>query len=219
MEDVPDQKRSSFALGHAATAFIVFECLVGVQGLLAYQDRFLTVAEMQQRGITQGLPFIWHFGMWGDFLIISPLAGYVIGRYSDRWTLGPILISLVIGLILALSFSWLYTLSDVPEAHVQNHHLTSAGVVHLLYMAIALAVFTQFFFFTENISVRVLRAVSVLLFVHVFFGTHMALGILKVIYHFGWYSTQPLASIFGWITVGTVLLGLVWRNCWRHSNV
>jgi hypothetical protein len=213
MEDLPpDEKRNSFALGRGAGAFIVLECLVGIQGLLAYQDRFLTVGEMQQRGITQGLPFIWHFGMWGDFLIISPLAGYLIGRYSDRWRLRWILVSLVIGFILATTFSWLYTLSDLPGAHVQNRHLTAAGVVHLFYMAIALAVFMQFFFFTEDISARVLRIVSVLLFAHVLVGTHMALGVFKVLHPVDWYPDQPLTSFFGWGTVGAVVLGLAWRN-------
>ena len=203
---------SSFAASPAIIAFILLECVVLLQAFLAYQDHFLTVAQMRERGISQGLPFIWHFGMWGDFLIISPLAAYVIGLHSDRWRLSRILISLVVGFILAAIFSWLYTLSDMPEAHIQNHHLTAAGNAHLVYTAIALTVFIQFLFFSGDVSAPLLRVVSVLLFMHVFLGTHMALGIAKLKYPLDWYPAQPLESKFGWITLGAVAIGLAWRN-------
>jgi hypothetical protein len=71
--------RIFFALLPAVIAFICLEGLVALQAFLAYQDHFFTVAQMRGRGISQGLPFISHFGMWGDFFVISPLAAYVIG--------------------------------------------------------------------------------------------------------------------------------------------
>jgi hypothetical protein len=203
---------SPFAPLPAIIVFVFFECLVVLQAFFAYQNHFLTVVQMQERGISQGLPFIWHFGMWGDFLIISPLAAYVIGLYAPRWKLSRILISLVVGSVLAATFSWLYTLSDIPEAHIQNHHLTTAGHAHLVYMAIALTVFIQFLFFSGDVSAPLLRVVSVLLFMHVFLGTHMALGIAKLEYPLDWYPAQPLENRFGWITLCAVAFGLAWRN-------
>jgi hypothetical protein len=77
----------SFAWPPAAVAFIGLECLVALQAFLAYQDHFFTASQMRQRGVAYGLPFIWHFGMWGDFLVISALAAYLIGRYRVRWRL------------------------------------------------------------------------------------------------------------------------------------
>jgi hypothetical protein len=108
------------------------------------------------------------------------------------------LTSLAIGCVSAGLLSLLYTLSDVPEAHV----------------AIAIAVFIQFLFFTENVALGPLRVVSILLLVHVFFGTHMALGILKLYYRpdFDWYPAQPLESRFGLLTIGAMGLGLAWRS-------
>jgi hypothetical protein len=167
---------------------------------------------MQQHGVDQGLPFVWHFGMWGDLLIVSGLAAFVIGRYSPRWHGRRMLVSFALGFSSAAILSWIYTFSEMPEAHVQNHRLTVVGVVHFFYMAIALAVFIQFLFFTKDISVRLLRVVSVLLFVHVFVGTHMALGIVNVISPLDWYPAQPLKSILGRVTVATVAFGLAWRN-------
>jgi hypothetical protein len=205
-------ERKSFASAPAIIALIFLECLVASQALLAYQDHFLTVSQMREQGINQGLPFLWHFGMWSDLFIISTLAAYLIGRYSSCWRLHRILASLAIGLISAGLMSWLYTFSGMPEAHVQNHHLTAAGVVHLVYMAIAIAVFIQFLFFTEGISDRLLRFVSVLLFIHVFVGTHMALGIITLIYPLDWYPAHPLTSIFGWGTVAAVGVSLALRN-------
>lgn len=167
---------------------------------------------MRQRGIDHGLPFVWHFGMWGDVFIVSGLAAYVIDRYSHDWRVRWILLSLALGFISAALFSWTYTFSVMPEAHVQDHCLTAAGVGHLFYMAITLSVFIQFFFFTEHISAQLLRTVSVLLFVHVFLGTHMVLGILNAVFSLDWYPAQPLKSVFGWMTVAALALGLIWRN-------
>ena len=205
-------ERTPFAWLPATIAVVFLESLVSLQAFLAYQDRFFTVAQMQERGISQGLPFIWHFGMWGDLVVISLLAAYVTGRYFGRWRLPWIMASLAVGFVAAGLMSWLYTLSPMPETHIQSHGLTGAGWVHLFYMGIAIAVFTQFFFFSGNVSIALLRIVSVLLFVHVFFGTHMALGIFKLVFSLDWYPAQPLGSVFGWITLWAVGFGLAWRN-------
>lgn len=205
-------ERASFAWGPAIVALICLEVLVALQAFFAYEDRFFSVAQMQGRGINQGLPFFWHFGMWGDFFVISPLAAFLVGRYITRWWRRWLVVSLAIGFISAGAMSFLYTFSGIPEAHVQNHHLTLTGQVHLVYMAIAIAVFIQFLFFTENVSARLLGIVSVLLFIHVFVGTHMALGIIKLICPLDWYPAHPLESVFGWITVCAIGFGLAWRT-------
>jgi len=204
--------RHSFSLASAVIAFVFLECLVTLQAFFAYRDSFLTVAEMRLRGIDHGLPFVWHFAMEGDLLLVSPLAAYLIGEYSHQWRFRSILISLGIGFASASVLSYLYTFSGMPEAHIQNNALTSAGVGHLFYMAFALAVFTQFFFFIQDISKLLLRVVSVLLLVHVFIGTHMALGVLNLIFPFDWYPAKPLESPFGWVTIAAVAIGLAWRN-------
>ena len=211
--------RRSFAVVPAGIAFVCLEYLVALQALLAYRDHFFTVSQMRERGIDQGLPFVWHFAMWGDLFIVSGLAAYLTGRYFARWRFRRMLASLVLGFMVATALSWLYTLSAMPEAHIQNHRLTAAGVGHLFYMAIALAVFTQFFFFTEDIPTRLLLLVSVLLFLHVLIGTHMVLGVLKIIHPLSWYPPQPLTSVFGWTTVGAVGLGLALRNFGGRFNV
>jgi hypothetical protein len=203
--------RKAFGAGAALAAFVFLEALVALQAWLAYQDHFLTVLQMQGRGVNLGLPFVWHFGMWGDVFIVSPLTAYVTGRFSKSWRLRWILLSLAIGLAAAVAMSWSYTLPDVQEAHVQHHSLTPAGWVHLVYMALALAILIQFFFFTENIPSRLLRRGSVLLVVHVILGTHMALGALHLVIPLDWYPGEPLKSIIGWSIIAAVAGGLTWR--------
>lgn len=209
----------SFSLTASILAFVSFESLVAAQAFLAYHDHLLTVAQMQQQGIAQGLPFSWHFGMWSDFLLISPLAAYLIGRFFAFWQWHWISTSLTLGFLSAAILSWTYTFSNTPQAHVQNHALTTVGMVHLFYMAYALATFIQFLFFTPGVAARQFRAVSVLLFAHVVAGTHMVLGLLTVVHPLHWYPDQPLKSIDGWVTVAVVGLGLLWRSFARHRNV
>jgi hypothetical protein len=204
--------KSHFGWLPAIVAFIVLEALVALQAGFAYRDHFLTVAQMNGRGINFGLPFVWHFGMWGDAFIVSPLAAYLTGRFSSNWRMRRLLVSLAIGVAISVVMSWSYTLPDFQEAHVQNHSLTWAGVVHGAYMALALAIFVQFFFFTQNISPTLLRMAGVLLVFHVFLGTHMALGLLQLVIPLEWYPAKPLTSVIGWSVIASVAGILVWRN-------
>ena len=138
--------RGSSVIGVSLATFALLEALVMLQAWLAYKDHFLTLAQMQGRGVRLGLPFAWHFGMWGDVFIVSPLAAYVTGRFVSRWRFRQILASFSAGLAAAVVMHYSYTFSDIQDAHIQYHVLTRVGFVHLVYMAITLAIFTQFFF-------------------------------------------------------------------------
>jgi hypothetical protein len=105
----------------------------------------------------------------------------------------------------------MYTLSPVAEAHVQNGHLTPAGIVHVVYATVAIAVFVQFFFFTPEVSSKLIAGVGLLLLLHLFLGTHMALGLIGIIVPLDWYPGQPLKSITGWLTLIMLAIGVVWR--------
>src|SRR5882724_4741314 len=179
--------RKAFGAAIALAAFVLLEALVALQAWLAYRDHFLTVAQMQGRGINLGLPFVWHFGMWGDAFIVSPFAAYLTGRFASTWRLRSILLSLALGIAAAMAMSWTYTLTGFQEAHVQNRILTPAGDVHLVYMALALTVITQFLFFTAQVPPRLLQLGSVLAVLHVFLGTHMPLGLLHLVVPLDWY--------------------------------
>src|ERR1035441_4109578 len=196
-------------------AGIVFVCLeigVLIQAVLAYRDHFLTASQMESIHVARGLPFLWHLGMWGDFFIISPIAAYLTRQYGSQWRPRSVLISLAVGVTAASLLGWLYTFSAMPEAHVQTHHLTGAGVIHQCYMAAVVSVLVEFFIFTPSVSLRVLRVVSVLVMFHLVLGTHIALGVLNAFEPLHWYSGEPLKSIFAYATITTVAFALLWRN-------
>ena len=208
-----DHRDKRFAVTAMLITFFLFESLVALQGWLAYRDHFLTVSQMQTNGVNSGLPFIYHFGMWGDLFIISPLAAYIVGRFLKSWrSLRWIAASLAVGFFVSAYMHWTYLSANFPEAHVQNHQLTPVGWVHVLYMGLALAVFTQFFLFTTNIPRALLRVASFLLVLHVCLGTHMVLGLIDLYQPLGWYPAQPLRSSEGWAVIGTVATILFWRN-------
>jgi hypothetical protein len=196
----------------AIIVFILLEALVLAQTWFAYEDNFLTVAQMQHRGIHHGLPFAWHFAMWSDLLLVSPLAAYIVDRYGPAWRFPHVVLSLVLAIATSALLHWTYTWSPSPEAHMQDHRLTKAGMVHAAYMAAAFAIFMQFFLFTPHVTRKPLAAISFLLVLHVLIGTHMALGILALYVPQAWYPGQPLKSLAGWATLAGLAGALAWRN-------
>jgi hypothetical protein len=207
-----EARNGLLAFAVSVFAFASLEALVAGQVYAAYRDQFLTVSQMQARGFAQGLPFLWHFGMWGDALLVSPLAAFLSGRYFRQWRLPDLWSSALVGAASSFVLSWLFTLGDMPEAHVIDHQLTMTGYIHLAYMAIVIALFTQFFFFTARVRASTLRVVSVLLVIHVLVGTHMALGALQLVSPRAWYSAQPLKSVTGWLLVAMFAVALAWYN-------
>jgi hypothetical protein len=208
----------SAAAAAATLTFLFLDSLVLAQGALAYRAHFLTLSQMKAAGVAQGLPFVWHFGMWDDFFVISPLAAYLVGRYAHFRQLRRGLLSLAIGLVGAAFFGWLWTLSSTPEAHVQNHHLTAAGVVHLVYMAVVIAVFVRFILMNSLVSGRLLAVASVLVFIHVFAGSHMLLGLLTTLAPQDWYPDRPLRSVGGWLTLFALAIGIVWLDLRKAAD-
>jgi hypothetical protein len=190
----------------------LLECLVLAEFVLAYRDDFLNVAQMRHRGFEHGLPFVWHFAMWGDLLVISPLAAYLVHRFHPRWHRERVTLSLVVGFISSAALHWTYRFAPFPETHVVDHALTGAGWVHLLYMGFAISIFIQFFLFTETVSTACLCVVSALVFLHVFVGTHMLLGLINLAYPQDWYAGEPLKSLAGWMIITLVGITLLWRN-------
>jgi hypothetical protein len=207
-----EQESQPFATKAAALTLILLELLVITQGYLAYRNHFLTPSQMVNGGTAAGLPFLAHLGMWGDLIYVSPLAAYIVGRFSPSWRWPEMAGCLAAGIGLSTALGWSYLSGNLPEAHVQNHQLTAAGWLHQAYMALALAIFTQFFIFTSNVPRYLLWGASFALMIHVFVGTHMALGIYNLYFPASWYPAEPLRSPQGWGVFGVVTAILLFRS-------
>ncbi len=155
--------------------------LIGVVlgGYLAYRDSFLTVGQMHKKGFEHGIPWIWHGGMIGDLLLITPLIALIVSRYSLSWD--PTRFLLVFGGCLLISFvlhnQWDKT--NLPESHTYLHVRSQTGWLHLVYLPAALTVMVMFYFQTPHyrIDPEIAVSISAILAFHIFLGTHTPLKI------------------------------------------
>jgi hypothetical protein len=195
-------------------AFFFLQALVLLQVALAWSDGFLTVSDMQRHGYPVGLPLIWHFGVWGDLLLISPLAAFLIGRYSSLWRAPQICVVVSLAVATTLALGWFYTTGNLPGSHAREHRTTLAGQVHLVYMAAGISVFGLFYLHTRA-SPEIVLSVTLLVVTHVFFGTQLALGTLKQFIHLPWYPNEPLFDPGAWIP----FLATAGFCAWRASQM
>lgn len=209
MQTAPSMTKT---LKQGILTFLILESLIAIQLLLAYRDGFLTVAEMQEKGIDRGLPFVWNFGLWGDLFIVSPLAAIIVASYWKRWRPSQIQMSTVLGMIATLVMVCIYSFSNTPESHMYDRQITPAGYVHLAYTTLAVTIFFLLYFYTPRPSAAILIWSSILLWLHAFIGTHMALGILSSIVELPWYPDQPLKSPIQWTILALLAVGLWWRT-------
>ena len=163
---------------NALVLFFVLEGLIALQALAAHFDSFLTVNEMQRRGIQQGLPLLWHGGIWGDVFLVSPLAALLCKKYCQAWSVDDVIVAGMWSVSLTVILAWVFTFGTTPSAHGQDSTASLAGILHLAYIAIAIFVFLLFYLFTAHKTAFTPRLVTILLIVHTFAGTHMALGVI-----------------------------------------
>jgi hypothetical protein len=192
--------------------FFLLEGLVLAQAILSFFEGFLTVDQMKRKGIEQGLPFLWHLGMWGDILLISPLAALIVIRYSRTWFVFDICIAIILSVFLSVLMHWFYTFSEIPEAHIRSHALTSVGYIHAIYMVIVMSVFVLLYFFTPMVPRIFAIATTLLLIVHIFLGTHLALGVLLITVGMLWYPYHPLSDVSSWSAFLFSSVGLAWQT-------
>ncbi len=181
-------------------------CVI-IGGYEAHKDRFLTPGQIIKRGI-KGLPFIAHGGMWGDIFILSPLLGIISGKYVSIWSAKKFFIALLLGILGSSIMHLFYIGSNILEAHTQYGRLTRSGKIHFFYMALVLQMLILFYCFTPNPNPKLLWWTTILLSVHMVFGTHVVLGLIAPT----WYPDKPLRNPTTWITIFSCSAVLLWRT-------
>src|SRR5664280_992636 len=181
-------------IASAVITFIALETLVVAQFVLSYRDGLMTHNQMESRGLGNGLPLIWHFGVWSDGLMLSGLLTWIVFKYIPVWTARRFIPASVVAAVITFVMTRSYLASDTPEGHVVDHALTPAGKAHAAYMWIALTIVLVYFLDTPSALSRDKAIVSWLLLGHVFVGTHMLLGLLNDGHALAWYQRTPLSS-------------------------
>lgn len=183
--------------------------LVLLGGLAAYRNGFLTVGQMEEQNIWKGLPFVWHFGMWGDFLIMTPLLAIVIGGFHKQWGSLQIIAALIVSFVATFQMHELWKKDLMQQAHIRYGQLTPAGWINVLYMTMALAIILLFFFAT-TVSPKVMLWVSAVLTVYLLFGTHIVLGLIGP----RWFPQRPQEQLVSWLSVILPAAAMFGRTAW-----
>lgn len=190
---------------------ILAQSLVLLGAWIAHKDGFFSVDEMRKRGIQHGLPFAGHAGMWGDAIAISPILGIATAGYCTQWSIGNILLSALVAFAASAALHFfVYVKGTLPGTHAEGGKLTRSGWVHLVYMGYAFTILILLYFFTKNVDHVFLVLVSIILPVHIWFGSLMNLDLMKQ----DWFPEKPLKSPFGWMSVAIVAV-LVTIQTWR----
>lgn len=191
----------------ALVVFFFAELLVVFGALAAHKEKFFTVSEMQSRGIKTGLPFAMHLGMWGDFLLISPLVALMTFYYSGFWTHNEFVLSCAGAVIVSAVLHYLYTKIEIPESHVVNGTLTKAGCFHFLYVILVFTILNLFYFFTPSLGYQFFVLASVLILIHVLVSNHVIWEIIRP----AWYSKSHFKDSLFILSMIVLIALLAWR--------
>jgi hypothetical protein len=150
--------------------------------------------------------------MWGDFLLMSALCGYLVYLYGSQWSLSDLLMAGFIGLVVTIAMGYTFTLHNTPEAHMIDHQITKVGWVHLLYTWVALSVFLLFYFFTTTLDRPLIFITGVFVFAHVLLSTHIVVKAMALMGKIDWFPRQPLFDPIGIALLLILGTGLTWRS-------
>lgn len=197
------------------------QMLVLLQLVLAHRDGFFTAAQMRSRGVPRGLPIAWHFGIWGDGMVISGLVAMIISECWLQWAWTDIRRAGSIALGAVVIFQLLWMTSATPEAHltprakpgkVFRQKPSATGYAHDVYFVLAFTAFLMLYFWTPQPPRTLLIATSFILVAHVWVGNHMLLGLISCFKELPWYPDRPLRNPVGWTTVIVLAVALWWRT-------
>lgn len=189
--------------------YLLLQSLVVAQAYCAHRDKMLTPAEMHERGITKGIPFLWHLGMLGDFILISTLAGIIVAKYSAGWRWTQIRSASIAGIAISAVLHLFYLQDPTPGAHVLGDKLTLAGLTHLVYMAAALAILLLFFLCTVA-SPRAIGVTIGIVIVHMILGTHLLIEVISWWSPIEWYPAGKVVQAS--TTIAIASLALIFRG-------
>lgn len=176
--------------------WLLFAVPVLVQGWCAHKDEFLTARDVQFRRI-QGLPFLYHGGMWSDVVLFAPMMAYLISKHGGQWSTLQISVAAAVGFVLSFLMHIFYVQGGkvIPEAHTHDGVLTAAGWIHLAYMAAGIAVLALYYLSTPGLYPTEVWKISGLLFVHFLIGTHVPFKIWVAYERPYWYPAGLVIDV------------------------
>lgn len=178
--------------------------LVVVEGLASYYwSQNFWPSQVMARWGKAGISFAAHGGMWGDFFLLPALFAFIITRYGEGWTMKQIAIMATIGVVITLANHLLliYTQAIPDPMGWKNEKWSTVIALHFAYMSLYVAL-AGLFYFSPGVSVRAAVAVSVVLGIHMTFGTHIPLGLINLWKNWPWCPDLLASPVLPYLTVG-----------------
>lgn len=180
-------------------------CLLVLLSILAaFGEKNGTRSQQISRGVTDGLPFTRHLGVWSDFIIMPFVLG-TIWQFRNDWSSTSIIISLLVGCGAAIFFM---NVLWVKQAKQEQHLLgpkgvTLSGYLYEPYFVIALTLIILFFANTTS------KSFPDELFVALLLAIHVLVGVIGVNY-----MKEGKGDLGGWLTVIGCWAALICAVIW-----
>lgn len=192
--------------------YLVLQSFWVLGAIAAYSSGMLTVAQMKASGHPQGLPYLWHFGMWHDFFIVHLLCALLVGMFADEWFKSSVFVAVVLGLGLAVSMGLhiIWASGNAVESQMIHGKFMPAGFVHMMHAALIVAILASFVSITatKGVPVSVFVLTAGVLIMHLAMGTHWPLHFVEE----DWVPREIIATTQGlWLSGlgAAVLIGVV----------
>ncbi|MDB5245091.1 MAG: hypothetical protein JWN90_196 [Parcubacteria group bacterium] len=156
-------------------SFLILEGVVAFEAFLSYCRGFLYRGQGTEPQPGHRISFfIKHGGMWGDLFIVSAVVASLISRGLPYWDRTDYVVSGTISLILTVCMVifWGIGSRTMDDSFTKNGWPTACGVLHALYMFVAIAVLILYYAFTPvAVTTPLFRGViSIALMIHIIAG-------------------------------------------------
>lgn len=196
-----------------ATTYTVFMSLVVSSYLLAWDDRMLTVAQMQNKGpgFERGIPLLAHWAAAYLDFVLPILLAILVAKYGEEWTFNQVLVITFIAFVFsgAMHYTYIQGGKVFPEAQTHDGYLTLVGWEHVVYMGAAFAIIGLFFLYTPHPDPFWVYLTAVWLWVHVIIGVHVPMKLLGPAW-FPYHGVMDAGTLMPIGGVAAVLAGFCW---------
>ena len=145
---------SNLAIG--ITVYAVLQAFWVLGALAAWRGHTFSVSQMLALGVTKGIPYVGHIGMWNDLFTIHPLLAIYAGIYWNQqwqwltqWWFTPLVAA-------SLAISWyanrmwvqdrniITTFAGIAEDKIHSTGtMSSVAWIHVPHMAIIITIFVM----------------------------------------------------------------------------
>jgi len=183
------------------TTYVVLQSFWAAGAVAAYFGGMLTVGQMQKSGFKAGMPYLYHFGVWNDFVVVHLWVATVFAMFGAAWmsVLGIWMIPLIAGVaLLSTLANQTWVQGPATQAHGHDGDLSLVGYLHIPQMAIIVfAIFMTALWIVKGEVPRYFAAGSVcLVLAHACMGDHWPLRLFSPTWASPWWQYNTMTPVW-----------------------